>query len=51
MQIIKTSDNIYQLIDESADAVMFQGSLEDCQLIMYAEEDKRLHDEFIYMMS
>lgn len=41
----------YQLIDEATESVLHQGSLEDCQLVMYAEEDARMREEFILMMS
>jgi hypothetical protein len=51
MVIINLINDTYQLIDESTDSVVFQGSLEDCQTVMYAEEQKRLYEEFILMLS
>jgi len=51
MEIIKKDNNTYQLINLSNLEIMYTGSLEDCQLVMYAEEDARLLEEFILMMS
>ena len=51
MVIINLINDTYQLIDESTDSVVFQGSLEDCTMVMYAEEQKRLYEEFILMLS
>lgn len=41
----------YQVIDEATDLVVYQGTHEDCQLVMYAEEEARLREEFLLMMS
>ena len=41
----------YQVIDEASELIMFQGTQEDCQLVMYAEEEAKLREEFILMMS
>ena len=51
MEIIKKENGTYQLINSSNLEIMYTGSLEDCQLIMYAGEDARMQEEFILMMS
>jgi len=51
MEIIKKDNNTYQLINLSNLEIMYTGSLEDCQLVMYAGEDARMQEEFILMMS
>ena len=51
MEIIKKDNNTYQLINLSNLEIMYEGSLEDCQLVMYAGEDARMREEFILMMS
>ena len=51
MEIIKKDNNTYQLINLSNQEILYEGSFEDCQLVMYAEEDVRLREEFILMMS
>jgi len=50
MEIIKKDNNTYQLINLSNLEIMYTGSLEDCQLVMYAGEDARMQEEFILMM-
>jgi hypothetical protein len=50
MEIIKKGST-YQLINSSNQEILYEGSFEDCQLVMYAEEDARLREEFILMMS
>jgi hypothetical protein len=49
MEIIHLINNTYQVIDTATDSVLFQGSEEDCQLFMYAEEEKRLYRDFLLM--
>ena len=51
MEIIKKENGTYQLINLSNQEMMYEGSFEDCQIVMYAEEDARLREEFILMMS
>lgn len=51
MEIIKKENGTYQLINSSNQDILHEGSFEDCQLVMYAEEDARLREEFILMMS
>lgn len=51
MTIRHLTNDTYQLIDEATNSVLYQGSQEDCQLVMYAEEDARMREEFILMMS
>ena len=51
MEIIKKENNTYQLINLSNQEILYTGSLEDCQLVMYAGEDARMQEEFILMMS
>ena len=51
MEIIKKENGTYQLINSSNLEIMYEGSLEDCQLVMYAGEDARMQEEFILMMS
>jgi hypothetical protein len=51
MEIIQLNAETFRLINLSNDEILYIGSLEDCQIIMYAEEDKRLQEEFILMMS
>jgi len=51
MEIIKKDNNTYQLINLSNQEILYTGSLEDCQLVMYAGEDARMQEEFILMMS
>ena len=51
MEIIKKENDTYQLINSSNQEILYEGSFEDCQLVMYAEEDARLLEEFILMMS
>jgi len=50
MEIIKKDNNTYQLINLSNLEIMYTGSFEDCQLVMYAGEDARMREEFILMM-
>ncbi len=46
MEIIKKDNNTYQLINLSNLEILYTGSLEDCQLVMYAGEDARMQEEF-----
>jgi len=50
MEIIKKENGTYQLINSSNLEILHEGSFEDCQIVMYAEEDARLQEEFIMMM-
>ncbi len=47
MEIIQLNAETFRLINLSNDEILYTGSLEDCQTVMYAEEDKRLQEEFI----
>ena len=51
MEIIQLSAETFKLVNLSNDAVLYTGSLEDCQIVMYAGEDARLQEEFVLMMS
>ena len=51
MEIIKKENGTYQLINSSNQEILYEGSFEDCQLVMYAEEDAKLREEFSLMMS
>jgi len=51
MEIVQFNAETFRLINLSNDEILYTGSLEDCQTVMYAEEDKRLQEEFILMMS
>ena len=51
MTVEHLKNDIYQVIDEATDSVLYQGTHEDCELVMYAEEEARLREEFILMMS
>ena len=51
MTVEHLKNDTYQVIDESSESVIYQGTQEDCQLVMYAEEEARLREEFILMMS
>jgi hypothetical protein len=51
MTVEHLKNDTYQVIDEATASVVFQGSQEDCELVMYAEEEAKLREEFILMMS
>lgn len=51
MTVEHLKNDTYQVIDEATDLVLYQGSQEDCELVMYAEEEAKLREEFILMMS
>jgi hypothetical protein len=51
MEIIQLTSETFKLVNLSNDTVLYTGSLEDCQTVMYAEEDKIRLEEFILMMS
>ena len=51
MEIVQINTETFNLINLSNGEILYTGSLEDCQIVMYAEEDKRLQEEFILMMS
>lgn len=51
MTIRHLINDTYQLIDEATASVLYQGTQEDCELVMYAEEEAKLREEFILMMS
>lgn len=51
MTVERLKNDTYQVIDEATESVIYQGTHEDCQLVMYAEEEARLREEFILMMS
>ncbi len=40
MEIIQLNAETFRLINLSNDEILYTGSLEDCQTVMYAEEDK-----------
>jgi hypothetical protein len=49
MQIVRLINDTWQLIDESTNSVLFQGSFEDCQLVMWGEEENRMYRDFLLM--
>jgi len=51
MTVEHLMNDTYQVIDEATALVVYQGTQEDCQLVMYAEEEARLREEFLLMMS
>lgn len=51
MTVEHLKNDIYQVIDEATASVLYQGTHEDCELVMYAEEEARMREEFILMMS
>ena len=51
MTVEHFKNDTYQVIDEATESVFYQGTHEDCQLVMYAEEEAKLREEFILMMS
>jgi hypothetical protein len=51
MEIIQLTSETFKLVNLSNDTVLYIGSLEDCQIVMYAGEDARLREEFVLMMS
>jgi hypothetical protein len=51
MTVERLKNDTYQVIDEATESVIYQGTHEDCQLVMYAEEEAKLREEFILMMS
>jgi len=47
MQIVRLINDTWQLVDEATNTVLFQGSFEDCQMKMWAEEENRLYRDFL----
>ena len=51
MTIEHLNNQIYQVIDEATELVVFRGSHEECLITMYVEEECRLREEFLQLMS
>lgn len=51
MTIEHLNNQIYQVIDEATELVVFRGSYEECRITMYVEEECRLREEFLQLMS
>lgn len=51
MTIEHLNNQIYQVIDEATELVVFRGSHEECRITMYVEEECRLREEFLQLMS
>jgi hypothetical protein len=47
MQVVRLINDTWQLVDEANGDVLFQGSFEDCQMRMWAEEENCLYRDFL----
>jgi hypothetical protein len=49
MKIVNLINDTFQLINEDDNSVIFQGSLEDCQIVKLVEEENKQYRDFLLM--
>jgi hypothetical protein len=50
MKIVNLTNDTWQLINEDDNSVVFQGSFEDCQMVMWIEEENKQYRDFLLMI-